>query len=253
MGRRLEGKHCVITGGAGSLGLACAHRFVEEGARVVLVDCNAEALEAAQSALPSPQIHTVLADVGDSDSVANYIAQSVARFGPIDVLFSNAGNDGPILPVTDYPLEMFDRIHRVHVRGTFLALKHGIPQVRDGGSIIVTSSVVGVMGVPGNSAYVSAKHALIGLVRSVAKDVAERGIRVNTVNPGPVDNALMRAAEAQMSAASGMDAAALFNSMIPLGRHAVPAEVANAALYLASDESSYMTGSMLMVDGGMHA
>jgi NAD(P)-dependent dehydrogenase (short-subunit alcohol dehydrogenase family) len=253
MGRRLEGKHCVITGGAGSLGLACAHRFVEEGARVVLVDCNAEALEAAQSALPSPQIHTVLADVGDSDSVANYIVQSVARFGPIDVLFSNAGNDGPILPVTDYPLDMFDRIHRVHVRGTFLALKHGIPQVRDGGSIIVTSSVVGVMGVPGNSAYVSAKHALIGLVRSVAKDVAERGIRVNTVNPGPVDNALMRAAEAQMSAASGMDAAALFNSMIPLGRHAAPAEVANAALYLASDESSYMTGSMLMVDGGMHA
>jgi NAD(P)-dependent dehydrogenase (short-subunit alcohol dehydrogenase family) len=169
------------------------------------------------------------------------------------VLFSNAGNDGPLMPITEYPEDLFDRIIATHVRGCFLACKYTIPQMRDGGSIIITSSIVGVKGVPGNCSYVAAKHALMGLMRCVAKEVAPRRIRVNSVNPGPVDNAFMRTAEQTMSKLLGRDAGKWFDEQIPLGRHALPAEIAQAVCFLASDRSSYTTGTALMVDGAFCA
>jgi NAD(P)-dependent dehydrogenase (short-subunit alcohol dehydrogenase family) len=248
----LENKVCVITGGAGSIGLASARLFLREGARVMLVDLNEADLERAARELDSSSADWVVADVGDAAATRAYIERAVDRFGPIDVLFSNAGNQGPVVPVTEYPEDAFDAQIRVHVRGAFLACKYGLPRMRDGGSLIITSSVVGAMGAPGVVAYVTAKHAQVGLMRSVAKEAARRRIRVNTLHPGPVDNAFQAQIEANIGKmAGGIDATKMLNDAIPLHRHAEPDEIARSALYLACDLSSFVTGSTLMVDGGM--
>ncbi len=248
----LENKVCVVTGGAGSIGLASARLFLREGAKVMLVDLNEADLQRATRELDSPSTDWVAADVGDAAATQAYIERAVDRFGPIDVLFSNAGNQGPVVPVTEYPEDAFDAQIRVHVRGAFLACKYGLPRMRDGGSLIITSSVVGAMGAPGVVAYVTAKHAQVGLMRSVAKEAARRRIRVNTLHPGPVDNAFQARIEANIGKmAGGIDATKMLNDAIPLHRHAEPDEIARSALYLACDLSSFVTGSMLMVDGGM--
>ena len=248
----LENKVCVVTGGAGSIGLASARLFLREGAKVMLVDLNEADLQRATRELDSPSADWVAADVGDAAATQAYVERAVDRFGPIDVLFSNAGNQGPVVPVTEYPEDAFDAQIRVHVRGAFLACKYGLPRMRDGGSLIITSSVVGAMGAPGVVAYVTAKHAQVGLMRSVAKEAARRRIRVNTLHPGPVDNAFQARIEANIGKmAGGIDATKMLNDAIPLHRHAEPDEIARSALYLACDLSSFVTGSMLMVDGGM--
>src|SRR5262245_43114694 len=137
----LENKVCVVTGGAGSIGLASARLFLREGAKVMLVDLEEADLERATRELGNPSADWVAADVGDAAATQAYVERAVDRFGPIDVLFSNAGNQGPVVPVTDYPEDAFDAQIRVHVRGAFLACKHGLPRMRDGGSVIITSSV----------------------------------------------------------------------------------------------------------------
>jgi NAD(P)-dependent dehydrogenase (short-subunit alcohol dehydrogenase family) len=248
----LDNKVCVVTGGAGSIGLASARLFLREGAKVMLVDLREAHLEGSLRSLGSPNADAVVADVGDAAATQAYIERTVEKFGAIDVLFSNAGNQGPVVPVTEYPEEAFDAQIRVHVRGAFLACKYGLPRMNDGGSLIITSSVVGAMGAPGVVAYVTAKHAQVGLMRSVAKEAARRRIRVNTLHPGPVDNDFQARIEESIGRmAGGIDATKLLNDAIPLHRHASPEEIARSALYLASDLSSFVTGSMLMVDGGM--
>jgi NAD(P)-dependent dehydrogenase (short-subunit alcohol dehydrogenase family) len=247
----LERKICVITGGAGSIGLASARLFLAEGARVMLVDLDQADLDHAAKVLGSAEAASCVADVSDSVQVKAYIDATLARFGKIDVLFSNAGNSGVVRPVPDYPEDVFDRVMAVHVRGAFLACKYGLPAMNDGGSIIITSSIVGVRGDRGGScAYVTAKHAQVGLMRSVAKGAAGRRIRVNTLHPGPVDNEFQTSIERNISAAINRDATAMINDGIPLHRHATPDEIARSALYLASDMSSFTTASTLMVDGG---
>jgi len=250
---RLQGKICVITGGAGSIGLASARCFLAEGARVMLVDCDEAALTEGAKQLGSPDIAYRVADVGNAQDVQGYIAATVEAFGKIDVLFSNAGNMGPIGPIADYPEDGFDDVYRVHVRGAFLACKYGIPQMNDGGSIIITSSVVGLRGDPGPYGYITAKHAQVGLMRSVAKEAARRGIRVNTVHPGPTQNSFQAGVEQHLGKVLGRDAGEFFDEIIPLGRHASPDEIARSVLFLASDDSSFVTGSTLVVDGGMSA
>jgi NAD(P)-dependent dehydrogenase (short-subunit alcohol dehydrogenase family) len=248
----LESKVCVVTGGAGSIGLASARLFLKEGAKVMLVDLEQADLDKALTSLASKDVDAVAADVGDAATTKAYIERTVARFGPIDVLFSNAGNQGPVVPVTEYPEDAFDAQIRVHVRGAFLACKYGLPAMRDGGSVIITSSVVGAMGAPGVVAYVTAKHAQVGLMRSVAKEAARRRIRVNTLHPGPVDNSFQARIEENIGKmAGGIDATKMLNEAIPLHRHASPDEIARSALYLASDMSSFVTSSTLMADGGM--
>ena len=249
----LNGKVCVITGGAGSLGLASARLFLAEGGKVMLVDLRQADLERARGELgSSANADIVAADVSDAAATRAYMERTVERFGKIDVLFSNAGNQGPVVPVTQYPEDAFDALIAVHVRGAFLACKYGLPRMNDGGSIIVTSSVVGAMGAPGSVAYVTAKHAQVGLMRTVAKEAAGRGIRVNTLHPGPIDNSFQARIEENIGKmAGGIDATKMLNDAIPLHRHAAPEEIARSALYLASDLSSFVTGSVLMADGGM--
>lgn len=248
----LDDKTCIVTGAAGSLGLASARRFAEEGARIMLVDLDRAGLDAALKTLPEGRATAMLADVSDARETAAYVSATVARWGPIDVLFSNAGISGVIRPVTDYPEDVFDAVMAVNLKGSFLACKYGLPGMRDGGSIIMTSSVVGVTSDPGIAAYAASKHGLIGLMRTVAKEAAGRRIRVNVVAPGPIDNDFQRDVESGLTRALGTDAGKFLDSVIPLGRHAKAEEVAESVLFLASDRSAFTTGSVLMADGGMH-
>jgi NAD(P)-dependent dehydrogenase (short-subunit alcohol dehydrogenase family) len=247
----LEGKVCIVTGAGGSIGLATTALLLSEGAKVALVDRSADRLQKATAQLDNERTIFISADVSDARQTKEYVSQTVIAWGKVDVLFSNAGNDGPILPIVDYPEDIFDSIISTHVRGCFLACKYTIPHMNDGGSIVITSSITGVKGVANNCSYVAAKHALVGLMRCVAKELAPRNIRVNTVNPGPIDNEFMRTAERSMTKLLGRDATDMFNNIIPMGRHGSPEEVAKAVLFLASNMSSYTTGSTLMVDGAL--
>jgi NAD(P)-dependent dehydrogenase (short-subunit alcohol dehydrogenase family) len=249
---KLQDRHALITGGAGSIGLATARVFCAEGARVTLADLPGPALEAACAALPAGRARAVALDVTRSDDWRRAVAAAIEAFGPLDVVFSNAGNSGVIAPVVDYPEDVFDSVLAVHVRGAFLACKHGLPAMRDGGSLVICSSVAGMRGDPGVSAYITAKHAQVGLMRSVSKEAAARRIRINTVHPGPVGNDFQKDLEQRLSTVLGEDATAFFDRLIPLGRHAHADEIARAVLWLASDDSSFTTGTTLMVDGGMN-
>ncbi len=250
----MKGKVCVVTGGGGSIGLASALLFAAQGARVMLVDRDPVVLaKAVKSFAAQDRVDTFTADVADSDATRNYLDATVARFGAIDVIFSNAGMSGPIAPVSDYPDEMFDHVMAVNVRASFLACKYGLPLMNDGGSIIITSSIMGVRSAPAIIGYATSKHAVIGLMKVVAKEAASRRIRCNVLAPGPVDNAFQGDIEERIGNATGTDATAKINGMIPLGRHARPEEIAKTALFLASEASSFCTGNVYMADGGMNA
>ncbi len=251
--KRLTNKVCVLTGGAGSVGLATARLFLEEGAKVALIDLRRSELDRAVECLGDASVVPLVADISRDREVAAAVAAVTERLGPIDVLFSNAGNFGTVAPIAVYPEAAFDAVYAVHVRGAFLLCKHATPKMRDGGSVIITSSVAGVRGDPGVYGYIVAKHAQIGLMRCLAKELAPRRIRVNTIHPGPIDNSFQHAVEADLAGVIGRDGAEFFNEKIPLGRHGTPEEVAQSVLYLASDESRFTTGSRLMVDGGMSA
>jgi NAD(P)-dependent dehydrogenase (short-subunit alcohol dehydrogenase family) len=245
---RLDGKVALITGGESGIGLATARRFVAEGARVHLVGIDAERLEAAAASLGGS---FAVADVTDEAAVRSALARGVEAHGRFDVLFSNAGISGDIAPLVDFPSDGFARVLAVHVLGAFHVLKHGIPHVPDGGSIIITSSVVGLIGAPEIAAYATAKHAQVGLMRVAAKELAGRGIRVNTLHPGPTSTPFQDDIEMRATGRSRSEAAAAFDAMIPLGRHATVDDIASAVLYLASDESAMVTSHTLSVDGGM--
>lgn len=248
----LQDKTCIVTGAAGSLGLASVRRFVAEGARVMMVDRDRDALNAALKSLPEGRATAMLADVTSAKDAAAYVTATVARWGPIDVLFSNAGVSGVVRPVTDYPEDVFDQVLAVNLKGSFLACKHALPAMRDGGSIVMTASVVGVTSDPGIAAYAASKHGLIGLMRTVAKEAAGRRIRVNAVAPGPIDNGFQREIEKGLTRVLGTDGGEFLDSVIPLHRHATAEEVAESVLFLASERSAFTTGSVLMADGGMH-
>ena len=248
---RLEGKTCLITGGAGSLGASAARLFVEHGAAVVLFDRDANRLDRVVRTLPPERVASMTGDVTDTEAISAYAALALERFGGIDVLFSNAGNFGTVKPLADYPDDVFDSVMAVHVKGAYLAAKHASPHMPRGSSIIITSSVAGMRGDAGVYAYITAKHAQVGLMRCLAKELAPRGIRVNTIHPGPIDNGFQLAVEQGLGEAMGVDGTAFFNDMIPLGRHGSAEEVARSVLYLACNDSSFVTGTTLMVDGGM--
>jgi NAD(P)-dependent dehydrogenase (short-subunit alcohol dehydrogenase family) len=248
---RLDDKIAVLTGAAGSIGAASARLLVAEGARVVVSDLDAERLDALVAELGADRAVAHAGDVTDSDAVAAIVALAVQRFGGLDVAFANAGVFGVPAPITDYPEDVFDRVMAVNVRGPFLLAKHAMAAMRDGGSLILTSSVVGLTADAGICAYATSKHALVGLMRTAAKEGAARRIRVNTIHPGPVDNAFQHDIEERATGESRERAAEIFEGMIPLGRHATPEEVAHLVLYLAADESAFITGSTLPIDGGM--
>jgi len=250
----MNGKVCIITGGAGSIGLASASLLLQEGARVMLVGRNEENLVSAAKTLnvSADFLGTLKANVADTQETQKYINQTVAKWGKIDVLFSHAGISGVVKPVTEYPEEVFDAVMAINIRGSFLACKYGLPQMNDGGSIIITSSIMCVTADPGVCAYATSKHALIGLMRTVAKEAAARKIRVNVLAPGPIDNSFQSKIEERLTEVVGEDGTEFLNRIIPLGRHGGAEEIARSVLFLASDQSSFSTGSVFMADGGMN-
>ncbi len=248
---QLQNKVALITGGESGIGLAAAKMFVHEGAKVILVGIDETKLSAAVADIGAEHAVSAIADVTNSEAVAEAVASGVDRFGPLDVVVSNAGISGAIAKIVDYPEDVFARTLAVHIVGAFHVLKHTLPRMNNGGSVIITSSVVGLMGFGDLSAYVAAKHGQVGLMRSVAKEVADRGIRVNTLHPGPTSTPFQDDIEMRSTGKSRTDAALDFDGLIPLGRHTTTEEIAAAALYLASDASAMITSSTFVIDGGM--
>jgi NAD(P)-dependent dehydrogenase (short-subunit alcohol dehydrogenase family) len=247
---RLVGKAAIITGGEGSIGMATARAFVAEGARVLLAGVSEPGLRAGAAELGGDAAWKVT-DVTDSAQVKAAVDAAVAQFGRLDVVVANAGIAGATGPIADYPEDAFDQTLAVHVRGAFLLCKHAVPYLSGGASIIITSSVVGLTAAPRIAGYSTAKHAQVGLMRTLAAELAPRAIRVNTIHPGPVDNEFQYRVEEAATGADRAAARAIFDEMIPLGRHAAPDEIARAMVFLASDDSSFMTGATLALDGGM--
>ncbi len=258
---RLTGRVALITGGAGGIGQAAARQFTAEGARVVLVDLDEAALQSAVQSIGEDMASYAVADVTQPEQVQSYVNAAVERWGGIDIFLANAGIEGTLSPIPDYPIDIFDQVMAVNVRGVWLGLKYVIPVMRDrgGGSIVITSSTAGIGGSAGISAYVTSKHAVIGLMRTAALECAPLGIRVNTVNPAPIETRMMRSLEEMRVAAADssevtvQQAKRASAARIPLQRYGNPEEVANLMLFLASDESSFCTGGVYMVDGGRSA
>ncbi|MGE0860692.1 MAG: SDR family NAD(P)-dependent oxidoreductase [Gammaproteobacteria bacterium] len=253
--QRLANKVAVITGGTGGIGLAAARLFVAEGAKVVLVDLDSAALERAVAELGAERALGVAADVSDAAQVEAYVRRAMEAHGRIDVFFNNAGIEGAVGPIVDYPVEMFDKVMAVNVRGVFLGLKYVIPAMAKGGggSIIITSSLGGLRGVPKLSAYIASKHAVVGLMKSAALECAPLGIRVNTINPSPIATRMMESLEAGYAPGATALVKKKMEAAVPLRRYGEPEEVAALALFLASDEASYITGNSYPIDGGMSA
>jgi NAD(P)-dependent dehydrogenase (short-subunit alcohol dehydrogenase family) len=248
---RLTDKVAIITGGESGIGRASAAAMVDEGARVHLVGLDGDALKQAAAELGDDRAAFTQADVTDEQAVQRAVAEAVERFGRLDVVFSNAGNTGAVAPIEDYPSDEFARTLQIHALGAFHMIKHTSPHLQAGASIIITSSVVGLMGFAGISGYVTAKHAQVGMMRAAAKELTPRRIRVNSLHPGPTSTPFQDSIEMRATGLGQAEAAAVFDDLVPLARHATPAEIAKTVVYLASDDSAYMTGATVAVDGGL--
>jgi NAD(P)-dependent dehydrogenase (short-subunit alcohol dehydrogenase family) len=196
-----------------------------------------------------------LADVSQKADTERYVQQAVDVFGGVDIYLANAGIEGLVTPFLEQTEAMFDQVMAVNVKGVWLGVQSMFPvmQARGGGSIVITSSVAGIKGASMLAPYVTSKHAVVGLMRSAALAGAEHNIRVNTVNPSPVETRMMRSLEAGMMPDDLNAAHDMMSANIPLGRYAEPADIANMMLFLASDEGAFMTGGIYMADGGSSA
>jgi len=253
---RLDGKIAVVTGAAGVIGRATTELLAERGARIVAVDRKREELEDAIKGLPaSAEPLAVTADVSDEDEVADYVRAAVDRFGTIDVFYNNAGVEGEVRPITQYPLETFRRVLDVNVVGVFLGMKHVLPVMmkQNKGSIINTASIAGLIGSPQIAVYSASKHAVIGLTRSAAWECTGTGVRVNCVCPGMIDSRMLSAILEGRNTGNAPMPQQKIVERIPARRLGQASEVASIVAFLASDEASYVSGSAYTVDGGRTA
>lgn len=249
---QLEGRTAIITGAAGNIGSATAALMARRGARIVAVDVPGTDFTALRRMLPTgAQLLTISADVSSPVDVAAYVEAAVAAFGRIDALFNNAGILGPVAPVEDYDLEALRKIVDVNVIGVFLGMKYVLPVMyRQGsGSIINTSSIVGITGFARMSGYSMSKHAVVGLTRSAALEAAARNVRVNCINPGPIEGRMMDAVDTDC----GTIETAQRKAFVPAHRYGRPEEVAALVAFLASDESGFCNGACYTVDGALSA
>lgn len=248
---RLANKVALVTGAAGGIGAAVVARFVAQGAQVLLVDRQRDALEVV--AVANGRMPFLAADVTQPEQMVTCVQEACRHFGGLDIAILNAGIEGEVQPITDYDIDVFDRVMAVNVRGVWLGLKYCIPAIskRGGGSIVITSSVAGLRGAAHMSAYCASKHAVIGLMRTAAAECATANIRVNTVNPAPIETRMMRSLETGLAPADPDAARAAIAQRIPMQRYGAPQEVADLMLFLASDDSRYCTGGTYTVDGGM--
>ncbi len=248
---RLQGRRAVITGAAGGIGKTTAELFFKEGASLMLVDRNAGELKKIASEFNSKDVHFFVADVSKKEEVQKYAETSLKELGGIDIFFNNAGIEGLASPFYDYPDDVFENLLDVNLKGVWYGCKYLIPLMEEKGSVILTSSVAGLKGFAGLGPYVVSKHAVVGMMRVIALESADRKIRVNSVHPGPVNNRMMRSIEKEISPDDPNIVKKGFEEQIPFHRYAENEDIARQVLFLASDESAYITGTTMVVDGGM--
>src|SRR5690242_8826269 len=253
---RLDGRVAVVTGAAGVIGSATVRLLAERGARIVAVDRKGADVDGAIKDLPaSAQALAVSADVTDEDEVKEYVRAAVDRFGTIDAFYNNAGVEGEVKSIPDYPLDAFRRVLDVNVVGVFLGMKHVLPVMlkQNKGSIINTASIAGLIGSPQIAVYSASKHAVIGLTKSAAWECTGTGVRVNCVCPGLIDSRMLSAIFQGRSGGNAPPPVEKMVERIPARRLGLASEVASIVAFLASDEASYVTGSASTVDGGRTA
>jgi NAD(P)-dependent dehydrogenase (short-subunit alcohol dehydrogenase family) len=252
---RLDGRVAIITGGASGIGAAAARLFVAEGAAVAVVDRDGDgAARLVETLAESPAaVLALAADVTDREAVEEATARAAATFGRLDVVYNNAGVPAGFGPVGDLTLADWNLCLAVNVTGTLFCTQAALPYLRaaGGGSIVNQSSVAALVGIPGLAAYSAAKGAVVALTRTLAAELAPEGIRVNAICAGTVDTPMIRPLLAGRGRGDVELGARLTAERYPLGRIGTPEEIARAALFLASDESSFVTGAILTADGGM--
>ncbi len=255
-GRRLHGKVAVITGATGGIGEATAKRFLEDGARVMLVGRSAEKLQATRQRLAAEtNLAVFVGDVSDEEATAGAVAATLEAFGGVDILIANAGTEGVVTPFEKIQQADFEEVLRTNVLGVWLGLKHCVEPMkkRGGGSMIVISSIAGSRGFAAAAAYVASKHAVLGLMKVAAIELGTSGIRVNAIAPGPIDNRMIQSISNQILPDDAQAFRAGLEARIPMQRYGTNEEVAQLAAFLASDDASYCSGGVFPIDGGFTA
>jgi NAD(P)-dependent dehydrogenase (short-subunit alcohol dehydrogenase family) len=251
------GKVVLITGAAGGIGRATALAFARAGAKLVLVDCDTGAADEINAAIRrhGGEARFVGADVTRSPDVQAYVKAALDAHGRIDCFFNNAGIEGKVANTAEYDEAVFDAVIGVNVKGIFLGLRHVLPVMlkQQAGAVVNTASVAGLVGTPGMPAYVASKHAVIGLTKTAAGEVARHGVRVNAVCPGPVDTRMIHSLEMQLDPANPAAVGERYKAAIPSGRYTTPEEIAQVVLFLCSDLAANVNGAQWVVDGARTA
>ena len=253
---RFNNKVVVLTGAGSGIGLEAVKLFAKEGAKLMLAGRNEAALKSAVQVAGTGNAAYVVTDVSKPEDNQRLVKAAEDKFGGVDIFIANAGVEGATAPIVDYPVDAFDQVMAVNVRGVFLGLKYAIPAIRKRGkgAIIITSSIGGIKARgQGNSAYIASKHAEIGLMRTATTECAPFNIRVNCVLPGPTDTRMIRNIEEGRSPGAPEKAREMILTGLPLKRYGTPEEVARLIVFLASDEASICTGGVYLADGGLSA
>ena len=255
-GNRLENKIAIITGATGGIGEAIAKLYLDQGAKIMLVGRSQDKLNTTLEKLGgNNNVAHAVAEADNEEQTARAVQATMDKFGGVDILVANAGTEGEVNPIESQSYDNWQHVLHTNVIGVWLAMKYCVEpmKARGGGSMIALSSVAGMTGFPGLSPYTASKHAVFGLVKSSSMELAESGVRVNAIGPGPIDNRMILSLETQMAPSDPNSVRESIEALIPMKRYGTEQEVANMALFLASDESTYCTGSIHMVDGGFIA
>lgn len=252
---KLLNKTVLITGGASGIGRAAATLFVTEGARVVIVDRDETLLQQVAKAVNSPNLAYYVADLRQKDAISAYTRFALGHLGHIDAALFNAGICGANMPLEEYPEDLFDEVLAVNLKAAWLGLRAVVPGMksRKRGSIVLTSSIQGLAALPGTTAYTTSKHALVGMMKGAALELAPHNVRINTVHPGYVSTPMMANIHKMVMPNAPEQFEAAIAKTVPMQRYAKAEEIAKLMLFLASDDSTYSTGACFTADGGILA